>query len=115
VLLSAATIARYTAGAAIGAALLAVAGVGLGSLIRSQVAAIIALFVWGFVIEQTVGNVYDSAQRYLPYTAAGALAGARLEAGTTPLPFAAAAILIAATAALISLVAARTTLNADIT
>jgi ABC-2 type transport system permease protein len=115
VLLSAATITRYAAGAAIGAAFLAAAGVGLGSLIRSQVAAIIAVFVWGFVVEQTVGTVYDSAQRYLPYTAAGALAGARLEASASPLPFAAAAVLIAAVAALISLIAARTTLNADIT
>jgi ABC-2 type transport system permease protein len=115
VLLSAATIMRYAAGAAIGAALFTAAGVGLGSLIRSQVAAIIAVFVWGFVVEQTVGSVYDSAQRYLPYTAAGALAGARLEAGTTPLPFAAAVVLIVAVAALISLVAARTSVNADIT
>jgi ABC-2 type transport system permease protein len=114
-LLSAATIGRYVAGAAIGAALLAAAGVGLGSLIRSQVAAIIAVFVWGFVVEQTVGTVYDSAQRYLPFTAAGALAGARLEAGDSPLPFAAAAVLIAVVAALISLIAARTTVNADIT
>jgi ABC-2 type transport system permease protein len=115
VVLSAATIARYAAGATISAALLAAAGVGLGSLVRSQVAAIIALFVWGFVIEQTIGGVYDAAERYLPYRAAASLAGAELGAGTTPLPFVAATALVAAVAALISIIAARTTLNADIT
>src|SRR5262249_49432592 len=79
--LGAATITRFAAGATIGPGLLAAAGVGLGSLIRSQVAAIVTVFVWGFVIEQTIGSVYDTAQRYLPYTAAGALAGGKLEAG----------------------------------
>jgi ABC-2 type transport system permease protein len=115
VLLSTATIIRYTAGATIAAALLAAAGVGLGSLVRSQVAAIIVVFVWGFVIEQTIGGLYDAAQRYLPYTAAASLAGAKLEGGTTALPFAAAVIFVAAVAAFISLIAARTTVNADVT
>src|SRR6266511_274026 len=98
-----------------GAAVATAVGVGLGSLIRSQVGAIIAVFVWGLVIEQTVGSVYDAAQRYLPFTAAASLAGAKLEAGATPLPFAAATALVAAVAALVSLIAARTTLNADVT
>jgi ABC-2 type transport system permease protein len=115
VVLGAGTIARYAAGATVGAALLVAAGVGVGSLIRSQVGAIITVFVWGFIIEQTIGGLYDSAQRYLPYTAAGALAGAKLGSETTPLPFAAAAALVAGVAVLVSLVAARTTLNADVT
>ena len=115
VVLSAATITRYAAGATVGAALLAAAGVGLGSLVRSQVGAVIAVFVWGLVVEQTLSGVYDSAQRFLPFTMAASLAGTRLEAGTTPLPFAVAAALVATLAAAISLIAARTTLNADIT
>ena len=115
ILLSTATIIRYAAGATIAAALLAAAGVGLGSLVRSQVAAIIAVFVWGLVIEQTVGGLYEATQRYLPYTAAASLAGAKLEAGTAALPFATATALVAAVAAGISLLAARTTVNADVT
>ncbi len=115
VVLGTATIFRYLVGAMVGAALVAAVGVGLGSLIRSQVGAIIAVFVWGLVIEQTIGSVYDAAQRYLPFTAAASLAGAKLEAGATPLPFAAATALVAAVAALVSLIAARTTLNADVT
>jgi ABC-2 type transport system permease protein len=114
IVLSTATILRYAAGATVGAALLAAAGVGLGSLLRPQIGAIIAIFVWGFVVEQTVGGASATAQRYLPYTAAASLAGTNLGSGT-PLPFAAAAALVAAVAALISLTAARTALNADIT
>ena len=74
-----------------------------------------AVFVWGLVIEQTVGGLYEATQRYLPYTAAASLAGAKLEAGTAALPFGTAAALVAAVAAGISLLAARTTLNADVT
>jgi ABC-type transport system involved in multi-copper enzyme maturation permease subunit len=115
VLLSSATITRYAVGATLGSALLAAAGVALGSLIRSQIAAIITIFVWGFVIENSVGSVYNAAQRYLPYTAAASLGGTNLAGGTTPLPFAAVAALDAAVAALIAVTAWRITLNADVT
>jgi ABC-2 type transport system permease protein len=115
IVLSTATIARYAAGATIGAALLAAAGVGLGSLIRSQVAAIISVFVWGLIIEETISGVWDTAERYLPYRTAASLAGAQLSAGNTALPFIAAAALVTAVASLIALVAAQTTVKADIT
>ncbi|HVA09703.1 MAG TPA: hypothetical protein VNG12_23510 [Acidimicrobiales bacterium] len=115
VLLSADTIARYAAGATVGSAILAAAGVAVGSLIRSQVGAIITVFVWGFVIEQTIGSVYNSAQPYLPYTAAAAMAGVKLGSATTSLPFVAALALLIALVVLVSVIAERTTLNADIT
>jgi hypothetical protein len=114
-LLSAATVARYAAGAALGASLLAVAGVAVGSLIRSQVGAIISVFVWGFIIEQSVGGIYNAAQRYLPYTAAGAMAGTKLGSERTPLPFAAAIVLLSAVALTILVIANQTTLDADVT
>ena len=114
-LLSTATLARYLAGATLAAGLLAAGGVALGSLIRSQIGAIITVFVWGFIVEQTIGGVYSSAQRYLPYSAAGTLAGAKLDSHATPLPFGVVAVLVAVIAALISTIAARTSLKADIT
>ena len=114
-LLSSSTIARYALGAALGSAVLAAAGVAVGSLIRSQVGAIVAIFVWGFIFEQTIGAVYNSAQRFLPYTAAAALAGAKLGDEKTPLPFIAAAGLLIGIAVVISVIATRTSLNADIT
>ena len=122
--LGAATIARYVAGYAVGGALLAAAGCGLGSLIRSQLAAVIGVFVWTIVIESLLGGLFTSLRPYLPYTAATTMAGARLGfssfgpahgvAGGTPLPFAAAAGLVAAVAAVLSLAAARTTVQKDI-
>jgi hypothetical protein len=108
------TIARFGAGAILGSGLLAAAGVGLGSLLRSQLAAIIGVFAWGFVIEQLIGGLFDATQPYLPYTAATTMAGATLGGGTSPLPFTAAAALVAATAALLAAVAARTTVQHDI-
>jgi ABC-2 type transport system permease protein len=114
VALSAGTIVRFAAGATLGAGLLAAVGVALGSLIRSQLAAIVTVFAWGFVIEQVVGGLFDGSQPYLPYTAATTMAGSTLGGGTTALPFAAAAALVAGVAALISGVAARSTVRADI-
>jgi ABC-2 type transport system permease protein len=114
VALSWGTIARFAAGAILGSGLLAAAGVGLGSLLRSQLAAIITAFAWGLVVEQVIGGLFDSTQAYLPYTAATTMAGATLGGGTSPLPFAAAAALVAGVAALLSAVAARTTVQSDI-
>jgi hypothetical protein len=114
-LLSGATIVRYIAGAAIGSALLSSAGVALGSLIRSQVGAIITLFVWGFIIEQTIGGVFSSAQRFLPFSAAASMAGSEQGNITSSLPFVGAVALVAAVAVAMSAIAARTTLSADIT
>ncbi len=123
--LSAGTIARYAAGHLMAGALLAAIGVGLGSLIRSQLAGVIGVFIWAIVIESVLGSLYNSAQPYLPYTAATTLAGSALggaafgpahDAATSasPLPFAAAAALLAAIAVVIAAVAARTTVRADV-
>lgn len=119
------TLLRHIAGAICGAALLAALGAALGSLIRSQLATIIGIFVWGIVIESLIGGLFTSIRPYLPYTAATTLAGVKLgnaafgpahgEAGTAgPLPFIAAIALLAALAAALSVVAARTTVERDI-
>jgi ABC-2 type transport system permease protein len=123
--LSAGTLVWHIAGAVVGAALLAALGVAVGSLVRSQLATVIGIFVWAIIIESIIGGLYTSVRPYLPYTAATTLAGARLGAaafgpahglnGGGPLPFVAAAALIAAIGAAISLVASRTTLRRDIT
>jgi ABC-2 type transport system permease protein len=123
--LCAGTLAAHVAGAAVGAALLAAAGVALGSLIRSQIAGVIAIFVWAMVIESAIGGLFTQVRPYLPYTAATTMAGAKLgnaafgpahglTAGAGPLPFAAAVALLVAIAMAIGGLAARTTLQADI-
>lgn len=123
--LGAGALAGHAAGAVAGSALLAALGVGLGSLIRSQLAAVIDVIAWGIVIESIIGGLFTSVRPYLPYTAATTLGGTRLGnaafgpahglAGTGPLPFAVTAALLAALAVVVSLTAARTTVRHDIT
>jgi ABC-2 type transport system permease protein len=125
VTLGAATLAGHVAGAGAGAALLAAVGVGIGSLIRAQLAGVIGVFVWCMVIESILGGSVSAIRPYLPYTAATTLGGAKLGAGAfgpgysvssqAALPFLGAAALVAAIAIAISLLAERTTVRHDIT
>jgi ABC-2 type transport system permease protein len=124
IVLGATTMLGHAGGAMLGAALLAMIGVGLGSLIRSQLVGIIAIFIWALVVESLIGGLFTSIRPYLPYTASTTLAGIKLGGaafgpahtikGGTALPFTAAAILLLGMAALTSVIAARTTLRRDI-
>ena len=115
----------HLAGAIVGAALLAALGAAVGSLVRSQLATVIGIFVWAIIVESVIGGLYTSVRPYLPYTAATTLAGVKLGGaafgpahgfnGGAPLPFAAAAALIAVIATATALTASRTTLRRDIT
>jgi len=120
-----ATLARYAIGHVVAAALLAAVGVAVGSLIRSQLAGVISVFVWTIVIESLLGGLFSSIQPYLPYTAATTMGGTELghaafgpangaSTTATPLPFAAAAALLVGLAVLLSVVAARTTVQRDV-
>jgi ABC-2 type transport system permease protein len=122
--IGAATFARYGAGHLVAGALLACLGVALGSLIRSQFAAVIGVFVWAIIIESLIGGLFTSIRPYLPYTAGTTLAGTSLGgagfgpahavSGGTPLPFAAATALLVGLTVVLSMVAARTTVRRDI-
>ena len=102
-----------------------------GQIIRFGIATFIcrswvlsAIFVWALVIESLIGGLFTSIRPYLPYTAATTLAGIKLGGaafgpahtvtGGSSLPFAAAAGLLMGVAALVSMVAARTTMQCDI-
>jgi ABC-2 type transport system permease protein len=123
--LGAATLLGHVGGAICGAAALAALGAALGSLVRSQLATVIGIFVWGIVIESVIGGLFTSVRPYLPYTAATTLAGVKLgnaafgpahgEAGAAgSLPFIAALALLAGLALAVSVLAARTTVERDI-
>jgi ABC-type transport system involved in multi-copper enzyme maturation permease subunit len=123
VALSAGTIVGYGAGAALATALLAALGVALGTLIRAQLGVVVGVFVWTVFAESILGGVFNEVGPYLPFTAATTLAGSKLGGGgfgytgtstATPLPFVAAALLVAAIATLLAVVAARTSLRSDI-
>jgi ABC-type transport system involved in multi-copper enzyme maturation permease subunit len=124
--LAAGTLAAHGAGAVLGAALFGAMGVAVGSLVRSQIAGVIGVFVWALVIESLVGGLFTGLRPYLPYTAATTLAGIKLGSAAfgpangvagaaAPLPFAAAAALVAAIFVAVAALVARTTLTKDIT
>jgi ABC-2 type transport system permease protein len=119
------SLAGWGAGHLAGGAVLAVLGVVVGSLVRSQLAGIIGVFVWTLIIESLIGGLFSATRPYLPYTAATALGGtplgsanfgpARGVTGVSPLPFAAATALLVAIALAGAVVAARTTVRRDVT
>jgi len=121
----AATLTDWGFGHMVSAALLAAMGVVAGTLVRSQLAAVVGIFVWTIIIESLIGGLFSSARPYLPYTAATALAGAPLGSanfgpsrgvtGVAALPFAAATAYLAAIALAGALIAARTAVRRDIT
>lgn len=124
VALSWGTLAGHVGGAALAAGLLAAVGVGIGSLVRNQIGANVGVIAWSVVIESLVGGLFTSARPYLPYTAANTLAGIKFggagfgmraaASGPGPLPFVAAAALVAGVAVVVSALAARTTVQRDI-
>jgi ABC-2 type transport system permease protein len=120
------TLARFGAGHLLAGALMATLGVGLGALVRSQLAGVIIVFAWSVVAESFIGGLFPSSRPYLPYTAATSLSGMSLGNGAfgpahsatgtgTPLPFAATTALLLAMTAVLALAAARTTLRRDVT
>jgi ABC-2 type transport system permease protein len=124
VTLSTGTLVAHIAGAGLGAALLAAIGVTIGSLFRAQVPGIIGTLIWCLVIESILGGSVTAIRPYLPYTVATTLGGAKLGAGAFgpgytvtdqhALPFAVAAMALAALGGLLALLAARTTVRHDI-
>jgi ABC-2 type transport system permease protein len=123
--IGAATFTRFALGHLVGGALMGSLGVVAGSLVRSQLAAVIGVFVWSIILESLVGGLFTTVRPYLPYTAATSLAGTALGAagfgpsrgasGGTPLPFAAGTALLVGLAVVLSFVAARTTVRRDVT
>lgn len=119
--LPASSIAGYVAGAVLACGLLAAAGVALGSLVRGQLAAIIGILVWGLGIETILSGLSPVLAKFLPVTAGNSMAGVSggggmppLPADFTPLPFAAATVLLLGLTVLLAAVAAGSTVRADV-
>lgn len=106
-------IARYLGGDTLACALLAALGCAVGSLLRSQIGALVAVFGWALVIEGLLSALYSSVTPYLPFEAARYLAEGSIPGGVD-LPFGASAGLVAGTVVLIALVTSRETLPRDI-
>jgi ABC-2 type transport system permease protein len=63
------------AGRIAAAALWAPIGLGLGALLRNQVATLVAIFVWLFFVENLLLNFVAGAGRFAPGAAAAAITG----------------------------------------
>jgi ABC-2 type transport system permease protein len=68
--------AQLLAGGALAAAFFAAIGVGVGTIVRNQVAAVVGLCVWLLFLEPLLLGDVPSAGKYAPEASAGAIAGA---------------------------------------
>jgi ABC-2 type transport system permease protein len=93
-------VTQLVMGTIVGVVLWGGLGVGLGAILRNQVAAVIALLAWVFVIENLVFGLAPSVGRYGPEQAASALSG--LTTRHLLSPAAGGAVLIAWVAALVA-------------
>jgi ABC-2 type transport system permease protein len=107
-----ATIAGYMAGAVLACGLMAAVGVGIGSLVRAQLAALVAVFVWAMAVEQVVGGVAPGAARG---GADGAASMPTIPPDLQSLAPGAVVALLAGLAPLLGAAAAHTTIRRDIT
>jgi hypothetical protein len=105
-------IALLIAGALTGVALRGALGVGLGAIVRNQVAAVIGLLAWDFVINGLLFGLAPSVGRFMPTLAANALMGL-----TTPrlLPPAAGGAVLAAWTLILALAGLALTQRRDVT
>jgi ABC-type transport system involved in multi-copper enzyme maturation permease subunit len=101
--------ARILLGGAAAAALWAIVGVGVGALVRNQVATLVGLFAWMFLVESVSEGFVPGAARLMPGGAGLSLAG-----NEHKLPLAAAAALLVAYAAAASAAGWLATLRRDV-
>jgi ABC-2 type transport system permease protein len=67
---------QLLAGGALASALFAAIGVGIGAVVRNQVAAVVGLCVWLLLLEPLLLGDVPTAAKYAPGASAGAIAGA---------------------------------------
>jgi ABC-2 type transport system permease protein len=72
-LLPGSTQARAVIGTALLFALYALCGLGLGAIIRATAGAITLFILWPLIVETTLGALFSSTRKYMPFNAASAL------------------------------------------
>jgi ABC-type transport system involved in multi-copper enzyme maturation permease subunit len=108
--------AQLLAGGAVAAALFAAIGVGVGAIVRNQVAAVLGLCVWLLFIEPILLGDLPNAGKFAPGASAGALAGAiQTQIASDLVAPALGALLLIAYAAAASAAGAIATVRRDVT
>jgi ABC-2 type transport system permease protein len=77
--------AQLLVGGAVGAALWAPIGLGVGALLRNQVATLVGLFAWVLFVEGLVFGLLANASRFLPGVAGASMAGVTTTGDVRPL------------------------------
>jgi ABC-2 type transport system permease protein len=107
-------VATVLLAAVLSCALYGVIGVGVGAVIRNQVAAVVIALVWEFVLQGIVVALLPAVGKWLPQGAARALGQETLADGSL-LPAWAGGLVLVAYAALFAAVGARLLVRRDIT
>lgn len=102
-------------GAVAATALWAVVGLGVGALLRNQVAALIGALVWVLVVEALVVALLPDVGRWLPSGAANALLQASLPTGGDLLPVWAGGALLLGYGLALAVAGSLTTVRRDVT
>ena len=113
--IEASTVLAILGGGVLGAALYAILGVAVGSLVRNQIAAVLGAIVWVVLIEALVVVFLPAVGKWLP---GGALGGVLQQTGingTTYLPVWGATLVLLGYTAAIGGLAAATTIRNDVT
>jgi hypothetical protein len=113
--LPAADVAAILAGGILGSTLFGVLGVGVGTLVRNQVAAIVGGLVWLLLGEALLIAFLPSVGKWLPGGAANSLVQATSFQGDALLSPGLAAVVLAGYTAVLVGIAAATTLRRDVT
>ena len=64
---------RVLIGAVVLSVLYSLAGLGVGTILKSQPLAIVAVVVWPLLVEGIIGGIFPAVGKWLPFRAAGAL------------------------------------------
>jgi ABC-type transport system involved in multi-copper enzyme maturation permease subunit len=108
--------AQLLAGGAIAAALFGAIGVGVGAIVRNQIAAVVGLCIWLLFIEPILLGDLPNVGKFAPGASAGALAGAiQTQIASDLVAPALGALLLIAYAAAVSAAGAMATIRRDVT
>lgn len=107
--------AAVSAGAVLGFAVYAVLGVGFGSLVRNQIAAVTTALIWVMLVESLIVSFWPGVGKWLPGGALSGVLQAESFNGSSFLPVLPATLVLLAYAAGFGVLAVRTTLRRDIT
>lgn len=103
--------AQLIAGGAIASSLWAAIGLGVGSLVRNQVGAIVGIFIWLQIIENLLIDSVPDVSRYMPGSLAQAIAGSQIGALGSPI---AALLFLIGYAAVVLLIGASRVVRSDV-